>query len=472
MRAPHSSGPASSWPRINGNVSFWMDQLGPVQRRSPLAGDTETDVVIVGAGFTGLWTAYYLLQADPGLSVTLVEQEYAGFGASGRNGGWLSAEPPGKMDQYAASQGKEAALRLQQEMFSTIDEVIAVADQHGIDASIRKDGLLYFATNSAQMSRLRERVRASADWGWPAEDMTLLSAAELSERVRIAGGVGAFFTPHAARVDPARLVRGLADVVESLGGTIYEDTTATEFGPHRVETDRGKVRAKHVIIALEGYLSRISGQGRRMLPMNSSMIITEPLDDGAWESVAWSGAETLGDAAHSFTYMQRTDDRRIALGGRGAPYNFRSSFDWDGRTNQQAITQLIERLHALFPGVAQTPIAQSWTGILGVPRDWSGTVSYDSATGVGMAGGYVGHGVSATNLAGRTLADFILGRDSHLTRLGWIDRSARKWEPEPIRWFGASALYRVYGAADALESRSSSGKTSFLAKAASAVAGR
>ncbi|WP_387745012.1 NAD(P)/FAD-dependent oxidoreductase [Kocuria nitroreducens] len=430
------------------------------------------DVAIAGAGFSGLWTAYYLLQARPDLVVAVVEKEFAGYGASGRNGGWLSAEPPGNMGRYAARRGVDATLQLQQEMFRTVDEVISVAQSRGIDASIRKDGLLYFATNDAQMNRLKERVASSTTWGWTEDDITLLDAPQLRDRVNVPSGIGGLYTHHAARIDPARFVRGLAEAVEALGGTVYEDTTVTAFAPHALVTDRGRIRAKNVIVTLEGYLSRMPGYGRRMLPMNSSMIITEPLTDEAWETLGWRGAETLGDAAHSFTYMHRTDDRRIALGGRGVPYNFRSSFDWDGRTNERAVAQLIERLHSIFPATATTPVAHTWTGVLGVPRDWSGSVSFDRATGIGMAGGYVGHGVSATNLAGRTLADFVLGQDTQLTRLGWIDRTPRKWEPEPIRWLGASTLYRVYGAADGLEARSSSGNTSLLAKAATAVAGR
>jgi glycine/D-amino acid oxidase-like deaminating enzyme len=429
-------------------------------------------VTIVGAGFTGLWTAYYLLQERPDLSVAIIEKEFAGFGASGRNGGWLSAEPPGNMALYAKSRGTQATLNLQHAMFETVDEVIQVADEHQLEASIIKDGLLYVATNDAQLERLRQRVEDSAMWGWGPEDIFMLNAAELAPRVNVEGAVGALYTPHGARVDPGRLVRGLADVVESLGGKIYEDTTALQIDPGVVHTDRGKVYSTKIGVTLEGYQSKLPGRERRMLPMNSSMIITEPLSDEIWDEIGWRGAETLGDAAHGFTYTQRTDDGRIALGGRGVPYNFANSFDWNGRTDPRAVETMIERLNTLFPATRGVPIAHTWTGILGVPRDWSATVSLNPRTGIGVAGGYVGHGVSGTNLAGRTLKDFILEQDTELTRLGWVDRSPRKWEPEPLRWLGATTFYQVYEVADKQESEQPTNTTSPLARIANTIAGR
>ena len=461
-----------TWPTVNGNVSFWMDQVGVNSRRPALAGNCEADVAIIGAGYTGLWSAYYLLKANPDLNVVVLEKEFAGYGASGRNGGWLSAEPAGDMNRYAKANGVAAARTLQQEMFHTVREVVDVVEKEGIDADVAYDGLAYFATNDAQFERLKARVEGSKRWGWTEEDNWILSGDELRERVNIEAAVGGFYTPHNARVQPAKLVRGLAEVVEKLGATIYEDTQVTHFGAGKAVTDRGTVTANHVLVALEGYLSRIEGYGRRMLPMNSSMLITEKIPDDIWAEIGWKNAETLGDAAHSFTYIQRTVDQRIAFGGRGVPLDFNNGFDPDGHIKPGAIKQLRQRLYEVFPQVKGLGLAHSWTGVLGVPRDWSGTVNYDRATGFGMAGGYVGHGVAGANLAGRTLADFVLGNDTELTNLAWIGRNARKWEPEPLRTIGASLLYKVYGFADDLESRSDSAETSPVAKMANLVAGR
>jgi len=462
-----------AWPTINGNVSFWMDELGPITRRPALAGDTVVDVAIIGAGYTGLWTAYYLLKSAPSLNVAILERNYAGYGASGRNGGWLSAEPAGDMNRYARARGEQAAQALQAHMFDTVNEVIRVTQEEGIDADVAHDGLLYFADNPAQMERLRNRVESSRRWGWTDKDNWLLSGDEFRERVNISSAIGAFYTPHGARVHPAKLARGLAEVVENLGATIYEDTEVTQFAEGKVTTDRGVVDADHVIVALEGYLSRMNGYGRAMLPMNSSMIITNPLPEDIWSEIGWKKSETLGDAAHSFTYIQPTADRRIALGGRGVPLDFNNSFDFDGQLKPRAIQQLRDRLYDIFPQTRGIGLSHSWSGVLGVPRDWSGTVRYDQKTGLGMAGGYVGHGVAGTNLAARTLADYILGKeDSELFDLGWIGRNPRNWEPEPLRYIGASLFYRVYGMADAMERESSSTKSALIAKIADKVAGR
>src|SRR5699024_4428906 len=268
-----------TWPKVNGKVSFWIDRLGPIEKRDPLPGDISADVTIVGAGFTGLWTAYYLLEERPDLSVAIIEKEFAGFGASGRNGGWLSAEAPGKMTNYAKTRGKQSALDLQRAMFATVDEVVRIAGKHQLDDSIQKDGLLYIATNDAQLERLKQRVNNSTQWGWGVDDIELLSAAELSQRVNVPDAIGALYTPHAARVHPGKLVRGLAELVELMGAKIYEDTTAIDIQPGVVHTDRGNVHTSKIGVTLEGYQSKIAGRGRKMLPMNSSMIVTEPLSD-------------------------------------------------------------------------------------------------------------------------------------------------------------------------------------------------
>jgi glycine/D-amino acid oxidase-like deaminating enzyme len=232
------------------------------------------------------------------------------------------------------------------------------------------------------------------------------------------------------------------------------------------------VTAKFVVEALEGYTLSLKGKARKLLPMNSSMVITEPLSRSQLDGVGWHGGELVGDAAHSFTYMHRTQDGRIAIGGRGVPYNFRSSFDRDGRTADSAVLQLKQRLTELFPALAGVRLEQSWSGVLGAPRDWCASVNFDPTTGMLSAGGYVGHGLSGTNLAARTLRDLILGEDTPLTRLPWVGRQARNWEIEPVRWIGATALYAAYRYADRREYATNHPATHWSARAANLVSGR
>ena len=279
------------------------------------------------------------------------------------------------------------------------------------------------------------------------------------------------YTPHCARIQPAMLVRGLADVVERLGVPIYEGTAVTEIAPHLARTARGDVRASWVVRATEGYTARLKGHRRDVLPMNSSMIVTEPLPQAAWDEIGWNGMETLGDTAHTYIYAQRTADGRIAIGGRGVPYRFGSGTDNNGEIASSTVASLERRLYAMFPAARSVRTAHGWSGVLGVPRDWSTSVGGDPRTGLAWAGCYVGVGVAAANLSARVVADLVRGERSDLTTLPFVQHvSRRKWEPEPIRWLSVNGMYAIYRRADLLERRT--GRPSVLGKVANALTGR
>jgi glycine/D-amino acid oxidase-like deaminating enzyme len=457
---------------VNGSVSFWYRATGWPESRAPLPGPAEADVCIVGAGLTGLWSAYYLKREQPDLRIIVLEKEFAGFGASGRNGGWLSAELAGSREAYASTHGHDGVVTLMRAMRDAVDEVIGVAEAEGIDADIVKDGILNVARNPAQLARLRESLDYEKYWGAGPEDFVALSGDESDARIRVKGAMGAVFTPHCARVQPAKLVQGLARVVEGMGVTIYEQTEVTGIEPGRAVTDRGTVRAPVVLRCLEGFTATMPGQRREWLPMNSSMVVTEPLPDPVRADIGWRGAELLGDFAHGYMYAQRTADNRIALGGRGIPYRYGSALDYRGATQQWTVDALTALVRDMFPATNDVPISHAWCGVLGVPRDWTATVLFERTSGLGTAGGYVGSGLTTTNLAGHTLADLVLGRDTELTRLPWVGRQVRKWEPEPLRWLGVQAMYALYRTADRREGGSSSAATSVLARVANTITGR
>ncbi len=455
---------------INGGVSFWWHDLGGLpEPRAPLPGDLDLDVCIVGAGYTGLWTALHLATLQPGLRVGIVEQRFAGFGASGRNGGWLTNSVTGGREQYVTADGHDAAVAQQRALNDAVDEVIRVTTRLGIEADIHRGGELEIARTPAQLARLQRTAAAEKEWS--DTDIEVLDARAAAARVDVAGVLGGIWHPHCARIHPAKLARGLATAVENAGVAIYENTTATVIEPGRVRTDRGTVRADIVIRATEGFTANVAGQHRTWLPMNSSMIVTEPLPPHFWDAVGWEGRETLGDFAHVYMYAQRTADDRIAFGGRGVPYRYGSRVDTDGATHKRTVASLSALLHAFFPAARDVGIAHAWAGVLAVPRDWSASVGFDRSTGLGWAGGYVGTGVTATHLAGQTLADLVLGRDTDRTRLPWVGHRARRWEPEPLRWLAVNAIYAAYRGADRLEDRGS-GRTSGLARLADAIAGR
>jgi glycine/D-amino acid oxidase-like deaminating enzyme len=404
----------------------------------------------VGAGYTGLWTAYYLLEADPGLRVVLVEAETAGFGASGRNGGWCSALFPAGLSKLARQTGSSPARALAQHaaMRATVDEVLRVAVAEGIDARAHKGGTVAVARTPAQLRAARAAVAGARAWGLDESDLRLLAPHEARARLNARGVLGGTFTEDCAAIHPARLVRGLARVVEQRGGTIHEGTRATALEPHRVRTEHGTVRADVVVRATEGYTPGLAGERRTVVPVYSLVVATAPLPEPTWEQIGLRDRETFTDHRHLIVYGQRTADGRLVFGGRGAPYHFGSRT----RPGFDRVPRVFDRLRAaatdLLPAVAGAEWTHEWGGVLGIPRDWCASVGLDAASGLAWAGGYVGDGVGTSNLAGRTLRDLVLGRDTDLTALPWVGHRSRRWEPEPLRWLGVNAGLRAMGVAD------------------------
>jgi glycine/D-amino acid oxidase-like deaminating enzyme len=457
--------------RLNGGVSFWYADIGGrPPYRQPLDGDSHADVCIVGAGYTGLWSAYYLKKASPSLRVVVLEREFAGFGASGRNGGWLTGGFAWSRERYLATHARDEVRAMVRAMAGTVDEVIAVAEAEGIDADIVRTDEILALTNPAQLARGQALLAERLSWSLAEDRIRLAGQEETRGRVNIAGALGSLVIEGVARVQPAKLVRGLAAAVERLGVRICEQTTVTAIEEGRVTTDRGVVHAPTILRATEGFTAGLPGLGRTWLPLNSAQIVTEPLPAEVWAQIGWRRREIVGDLAHGYCYAQRTREGRIAMGGRGVPYRFGSRTDIDGATQPETVHQLVEILHRLFPATRGVEIAHAWCGVLGVPRDWCATIGLDPRTRIGWAGGYVGVGVSTSNLAGRTLADLVLDRDTALVRLPWVNRTVRRWEPEPLRWLGVNAMYRLYRMADRIEARG--GGTSRLAVLANRITGR
>jgi glycine/D-amino acid oxidase-like deaminating enzyme len=432
-------------------LSLWHETCGDdLQPRAGLREDLEVDVAIVGAGFTGLWTAYYLNGLRPDLSVAVIEREVAGFGASGRNGGWASGLFPSSSKRLSGLGGSspESAKAMMAAMRSSVDEVGRVAAAESIDCDYHKGGTVVVARTDVQLTRARAGVEKAYRWGDTADDIRMLSVEETAEHIRTSRSLGATFTPHCARIHPARLARGLARVVEDRGVRIFERTTATQIAPSSVRTTAGEVRARFVIRATEGFTPALDGMQRTVIPVYSLVVATEPLPAQVWDEIGLSGRPTFSDHRHLVIYGQRSADDRLVFGGRGAPYHFasavRPSYDREARVFES----LRHTLTDLFPVLSSYRFTHEWGGPLAIARDWMASVGLDRTTGIGWAGGYVGDGVSTTNLAGRTLADLITGAESDLVRLPWVNHQSRAWEPEPLRWLEINAGLRAMTAAD------------------------
>jgi glycine/D-amino acid oxidase-like deaminating enzyme len=437
-------------------VSFWHEAVD-LNPRPALDGDTVVDVAIVGAGLTGLWTAYYLQKSDPSLSILLIDKNVAGFGASGRNGGWASALFPQTTPALVSKYGFDRAKALRDAMVETISEIGRVVKAEKIDCDWAHGGTWIYARTPLQEKMLRAEVAEAHELGIDHLDWREVPS-------HTVGGVrGATFTPDCARVHPAKLVRRIAEIVESRGARIAEQTEVRSWTTGRVVTDRGTVTAKHIINATEGYGASIAQTKRRILPLYSLMIATNPLPETFWDSVNIKHGETFSDGRNLIIYGQRTADNRIAFGGRGARYHWSSVIKPEYDRVESVFLHLTRTIRDMFPQVAdQIEVSHRWGGPLGVPRDWHAHVAYDPATGLGSAGGYVGDGLSTTNLAGRTLADLITGKKTELTALPWVGHRSPNWEPEPLRFIGANVGLLGMTAADIEEG--ATGRPSIIAK--------
>jgi glycine/D-amino acid oxidase-like deaminating enzyme len=328
-----------------------------------------------------------------------------------------------------------------------------VAAAEGIDCHWAKGGTVMLARSPAQLERAKAEIAEARDFRFGAEDLRLLSAAEARAMAGATEVLGGAFTPHCAAIHPARLVRGLLESVRRAGVAVYERTPVLSIQPGRVVTSTGTVQARHVVRATEGYTAGLPGYRRAIAPVYSLMIATQPLPTSAWDQIGLAGRQTFGDLRHLIIYGQRTADGRLAFGGRGAPYHLGSSVRPGYDQVPAVFAALRQTLAELFPVLGDVAVTHHWGGPIGIARDWCASVGLDPDTGVGWAGGYVGDGLSTTNLAGRTLADLITGTDSALTRLPWVGHKSPDWEPEPLRWLGLNGGLQVMSLADRQEEK-------------------
>lgn len=433
--------------------SLWFDQVAAIQPRPPLQGDVDVDVAIVGGGYSGLWTAYYLRQIDPTLRIQIIEKHYCGYGASGRNGGWAVGDVAGSFESYAKRSSPQEVVRQTRAVFDSVDEIGRVAESISIDCDYQKGGWIRVARNAPQAQRQRDEVAHARSIGMTEDDLRLLEPDEARTHMSASRVSGGIFFAHCAALHPAKLVRGLADHLATNGISIAEGTTASALDGNKVETVHGTVRADVVIRATEGYTRDLHGERRTLLPVYSLMIATEPLSDDVLADIGLDDRPTFSDDRFMVIYGQRTADGRLAFGGRGVPYLWGSKITRSAELHLPSHELLRDTLIDLLPGLGEVKITHRWGGVLGIPRNWVPGLRFDRSTGQGVLGGYVGEGVAASNLAGRTMADLITGQDTDRTSLPWVGVNARRWEPEPFRWLGVRSSRSIMNRADVTEER-------------------
>ena len=440
MSKPLDSGAAEFLAHAS-TTALWLDRLGTIPRRSSLSGKADVDVAIIGGGFSGLWTAYYLIRADPTLRIMVIEKDFCGFGASGRNGGWAVGELASGPGKYAQWSSIDEAHRLDRAVQDAVDEIGRIAAAESIDCDYAKGGWIRLARNRPQAERQRSEIAEGGHGDLLDED----AARSYMNATKVRSGI---FFPHCAAIDPAKLARGLADVVEAAGVTIVENTAALGIDPQLVRTSRGNVHADIVIQATEAYTRDLEGERRALLPVYSLMVATEPLPQALMDEIGLAQRPTFSDDRFMVIYGQRTADNRLAFGGRGVPYLWGSAISPNAETHGPSHALLRETLIEMLPAIKNVTFTHRWGGVLGIPRDWVPSLRFDRTSGVGFMGGYVGEGVAAANLAGRTMAELVLEEATDRTSLPWVGHRCRQWEPEPLRWLGVRSSRRILAAAD------------------------
>jgi glycine/D-amino acid oxidase-like deaminating enzyme len=441
--------------------SLWWSTLdAPVTPRAALDRHLDVDVAIIGGGFTGLWTARELKRRDPMLRVVVLEKEVCGFGASGRNGGWASAFYPLGDEAIISRHGRDAFDRLRRQLQRGVRALGQAIASDGITADFAHGGTLDFARSELQARRLQQHVRDARELGYAAEDLVWLDDREASDRGKVAGALGATYSPHCARLHPARLVRGLAEVNERLGVEIYENSQVTRIvgskgaSAAEVATAGGSVHARFVVRATEGFTPTLAHQRRSVAPIFSLMIASEPQSRDFWDQAGFGHYETFADDRHLIIYGQRTSDDRIAFGGRGAPYHFGSTIEPRFDESPKVFGLLEATLRELFPHL-EGDVAYRWGGPLAMARDQSPSVLVDHGSGLASAGGYTGDGVVMSYVAANALADLLTAPDvpTDYTSLPFVQHRSKPWEFEPFRWLGINTALGAAGWADRVEER-------------------
>jgi glycine/D-amino acid oxidase-like deaminating enzyme len=425
---------------------WWLEEAGPIERTAPLEGDTTADVVVVGAGYLGLWTAWQLRTLEPGIDVVVLDAGLAGHGPSGRNGGFVSTlwdDLPILRDRV----GDARALAVVRASERGVHGIGEWCERAGVDAWYRAAPTLLVATSEAQLDATRDGVGACAAVGAP-DEIRPLEADELRERCD-AGFLGGALIRTSATVHPARLVLGLRAKALAAGIRLYERTPVRRLGRDgTATTPSGRVRAGNAVLAVNSATAGFSGFRLAHAVASSHLVITEPVPD-VLEELGWTGGEPIADGLTLLHYLRTTRDGRIAFGWGGGRLGFGARRRRRLEVDPAAAKTAREALLRFFPQLAGRRVTHAWGG----PIDVSPThlPIFGSRGRVHHGFGFTGNGVGPTYLGGEILARLALDRRDELTSLALVDPERKLMPPEPLRWAGGTVIRAALVRADAAE---------------------
>ena len=422
--------------------SFWLSTCGDYAANPPLAGDATVDVAIVGAGFTGLSTAYHLRGADSGIRVAVLESEIVGFGPSGRNAGFSTTnfglEPVMTMALFGHQRTAEAH-RYMERAVGCVDSLVR---EHGIECDYSFPGFLRVATVPAHLRRIRRDLEILASAG--VRGIEWLDAAALRAEVDSPHFLGGLWEPRAALLNPAKLVRGLKRIAEAAGAAIYERTPVTSLSTGTrltLHTPSGTVRAEKVVLATNAYSHLIPQLRPRQTPAFTHMTVTEPLTDGRLAAIGWRREQGIENMRNLVHYIRLTPERRLAIGGSDVSIAFGRNMNRDA--NARVFGELERAASRFFPALKGVRFTHRWGGPVSITADMVPALGELCDERVLYAVGCMGHGVPLAHLNGRTLADLAMERKTDLTDVWFVNRRVLPWPPEPLR-FAAGHAVRAY----------------------------
>jgi glycine/D-amino acid oxidase-like deaminating enzyme len=422
--------------------SFWLATYGDYVPNPPLQGELKVDIAIIGGGFTGLSTAYNLRKDDQGLSVSVLEGEVVGFGASGRNGGFsmtLFGLEPAVTKAFFGHQRTVEAHRYMEQAVDYVDQLVK---QNQLQSDYWFPGFLRAATTPGYARRIQHDLEILTSMG--ITGISWIEADQIRREVNSPRFLGGWWEPRSGLLNPAKQVRELKRLAMKFGVQVYEETPVLEI---RRETDfilatpLGKVTAKKVIFATNAYSHLFPQLRRRQVPAFTHMIVTEPLSQAQLEPIGWVNRQGLEDARNLVHYFRLTVDNRLAMGGSNVSLAYGGDMHRD--LNQQTFADLERDTLWLFPHLKGVGFTHRWGGPVSVPIDMAPAIGFIGDERALYSLGCVGHGVSMTHLNGRTLADLAFERKTGLTDVWFVNRRMIPWPPEPIRMF-ASQVIRGY----------------------------
>jgi glycine/D-amino acid oxidase-like deaminating enzyme len=433
--------------------SGWLAELERAAWRPRLEGTVEADVAVVGGGLSGLWTALGVLARRPNWSVVVVEAERVGWGASGRNGGWVSALFPVPLARVAADHSIEAARVLRRRLVDNLAEIEGLLGADAAQVGFRREGSVVAARSAGQWRGLVAEVRTFRELGLVAPP-ELLDAAGVRAHLDIPGTIGGTFEEACASVQPARLVELLAGRVEAAGGLVLERSPVHPGASGMLLGVGGRVRAGQVVWATESYLTREPPWHRVLAPVASQIIQTAPLPEATLMRLGRPRVGlTFADARRLVVYGQLREDRRVVFGGRGAPYRFGSALEGTETVGPGRRRVLLETLEELLGARGELEVEASWAGTIGIARDWYPRVLHDPRQRTTILGGYAGDGVALSRVAGDLAASYATGAAVDPVLAVVLGRPWRSWEHEPLRWLGINVGLLLTRAGDRLEHR-------------------